>query len=353
MGVEIVRYTEEWTAAVREFNLRLRAGGAAEFAFPESSAPGWMPRMELFVAVEGEAVRGGYILRRQQFWFAGEVREAAHYRLPMSEGVVNRAYAALGLRLVRDAVKREPRLYSLGMGGRERPLPRMLERLGWQVCDVPFYFKVAHPYRFLRQIRVLRTSFARRLLSDLAAFSGAGWLGLRMAGLTRRVPESKYEAPAAFGAPEDGVWEHSRDTYAMLAGRDAATIEELYPACDERFLRVRVGGGWAVALDTAMHGHKQFGDLRVGTIVDGLAPPHGVASVIRAATHMLERRGVDLIVSNQLHAAWGDALRAAGFRQGASNFLLAVSPALAASTGGADAGEFHVNRGDGAGPIHL
>jgi hypothetical protein len=75
--------------------------------------------------------------------------------------------------------------------------------------------------------------------------------------------------------------------------------------------------------------------------------------VIRAATHVLERRGVDLIVSNQLHAAWGDALRAAGFRQGASNFLLAVSPALAASAGGAGAGEFHVNRGDGAGPIHL
>ena len=64
-------------------------------------------------------------------------------------------------------------------------------------------------------------------------------------------------------------------------------------------------------------------------------------------------RGVDLIVSNQLHAAWSLALLDAGFRLGPSNYLLAASPALAACAGTARDDEFHINRGDGDGPIHL
>jgi hypothetical protein len=68
---------------------------------------------------------------------------------------------------------------------------------------------------------------------------------------------------------------------------------------------------------------------------------------------MLEQRGVDLIVSNQLHRAWSAGLIEAGFRKGPSNYLLALSPAFAAAAGSAADHEFHFNRGDGDGPIHL
>ena len=68
---------------------------------------------------------------------------------------------------------------------------------------------------------------------------------------------------------------------------------------------------------------------------------------------MLEQRGVDLIVSNQLHAAWSRALLESGFRTGPSNYLFALSPALAEAAGGANHDQFHINRGDGDGPIHL
>jgi hypothetical protein len=108
-----------------------------------------------------------------------------------------------------------------------------------------------------------------------------------------------------------------------------------------------------VLLDTAMKGHLQFGGMRVGTIVDCLAPPEAAGSIIRAATAVLEDRGVDLIVSNQLHTAWSRSLLNAGFRLAPSNYLLAVSPKLAASAGTARDDEFHINRGDGDGPIHL
>ena len=366
MSLEIVAYTQEMVAAVREFNQRLLRGGAlADQQFPETPDPGWMPGMELHLVVEGSLVRGGYILRRQKFSVGDATLAAAHYRLPLSEGIVNRAYAMLGLRMVRDALSREPRLYALGMGGWDKPLPTMLKRLGWSTCAVPFYFKVIHPGHFLRHIEALRTSPLRRAALDAAAYTGASWVAMKTLALftasARRLPVCAVDLAPGFAPWADEVWVRSRPAYALMAQRDAATLERLYPASDPRFLRVRASGGWAVLLDTQMQGHKQFGDMRVGTIVDCLAPPESAGAVIRAAAGLLEQRGIDLIVSNQLHAAWSGALVESGFRMGPSNYLLAISPALAAAAGGGHGKlklappmvQFHFNRGDGDGPIHL
>ena len=354
MSLEFVPYTEAAVPAVREFNQRLLGGGApADQQFPETPDPGWMPGMELFLAVEGSMVRGGYILRPQSFSVGGDTVAAAHYRLPLSEGIVNRAYAMLGLRMVRDALRREPRLYALGMGAWDKPLPQMLKRLGWQMSAVPFYFKVVHPGRFLRQIQALRTSPLRRAALDLAACTGVGWLAMKALGWARRLPECAVDLAGGFSPWADEVWERSCAAYGLLALRDAATLDRLYPPSDPRFLRVRAAGGWAVLLDTQMQGHKQFGDMRVGTIVDCLAPPESAGAVMRAGTSVLEQRGVDLIVSNQMHEAWGQALGESGFRAGPSNFLLALSPALAPAGVPTGHGHFHLNRGDGDGPIHL
>jgi hypothetical protein len=355
MGIEIVPYLPAHEAAVRRFHQRLAAAGAdPDMRFPEPSGSGWMPGTKLWLAVEDDEVRGGYILRPQAFSFGGETHQIAHYRLPLSEGLVNRAYTLLAVRLVRDALNREAQLYALGMGGWEKPLPEMLKRLNWRMAAVPFHFKAPHPYRFLRQIRALRSSAFGRLACDAAAFSGAGWLALWLAGVARRsTGPAPLEAPASFAGWADAVWESCRPRYAMAAVRDAATLDRLYPPADPRFLRVRAAGGWAVLLDTAMRGHKQFGDLRVGTIVDSLAPPEDAAVVVLAAARILEERGVDLIVSNQLHHAWSSALAKAGFRQAPTNFLIAMSPALAARMEGRADQEIHMNRGDGDGPIHL
>ena len=355
MPLRILPYAPDAVPAVRAFNQRL-AGAAASAGdaqqFPETPDPQWMPGMELFLAMD-DGVRGGYILRRQTFRVGGAALPAAHYRLPLSEGIVNRTYATLGLRMVRDALVREPRLYAMGMGGWDKPLPQMLKRLGWTMCDVPFHFKVVHPGRFLRHIRALRTSPLRRLALNFAAFSGTGWLGMKALGLASRLPPVASDLAPSFTPWADDVWERSRDAYALLAQRDAATLEQLYPPSDPRFLRVRAAGGWAVLLDTQMQGHKQFGDMRVGTIVDCLAPPESAPAIVRAAASLLERRGVDLIVSNQLHADWSGALLSSGFRSAASNYLLGLSPAFAQAAGDAKTGQFHINRGDGDGPIHL
>jgi hypothetical protein len=354
MPIEIRPFSPEWLAALREFNRRLEAIG---MQLPEAPEAEMLPGSRLYLAAEGRDVRGGYILRPQTFSFSGELRRVAHLRLPLSEGAVNRSYARVGPMLIRSAEKTEPLLYALGMGGIDRPLPRMLQAMGWSVIPVPFYFHVVRAARFLRAIRAIRKTRLRAFLMDIAAWTGAGWLLIR--NRQRRHPQPAprrihSEETEDFGPWAEEIWSAAQPEYGMTAVRDAGALQRLYPPREPRFLRLRVNScGWAVLLDTPMQGDQYFGDLRVGTIVDCMADPEsdGPERVIHAARRYLEKRGVDLIVTNQSHAAWRDALRAAGFLQGPSNFLFGASNALAAL--GIPAEEMHINRGDGDGPVHL
>lgn len=334
-------YTPEWKVALAAFNSRIAPTG---FEFPTEFAG------EATLAVEdGREVRGAYILRRQSFLLGGEQAAVAHYRLPLSEGTINRSYAMLGVQLLRHALQRQPMLYALGMGGMDRPLPTMLRAAGWSLQLVPFYFKVVHAQAFLRHIRPLRKTASRRLALDALAFSGAGWAALRLLQ-PRASAAGTAKATSLFGGEEDRLWEACREGYPALAWRDSATLNGWYG--EERFHRLRVGkSGWVVVLDTQMKDDSYFGDLRLGTIVDGLALPGRTGEVVREATAFLEQRGVDLIVSNQSHRSWVEALEAARFRPGPSNFAFAASKALAARIG--DWKLLHMNRGDGDGPLHL
>lgn len=352
MAIEIRPFSPEWRKAVGEFNSRLRSTG---FALPEDPDTEMLPGSSLYIAVEDSDVRGGYVLRPQTFSFRGEPRRVTHFRLPLSEGAVNKSYARVGPLLVCSALKAEPLLYALGMRGFDHPLPRLLGAMGWSVNSIPFYFRVAHPARFLRGIRAARETPWQAALMDLAAWTGAGWLGIRSLQWGRSLRSRRgidWKEEDGFGNWADDVWRSAQAEYAMGAVRDARTLRELYPIGNKRFLRIRVNShGWAVLLDTRMEGDRYFGDLRVGTIVDSMARPEEAASVIHAARRCLEERGVDLIISNQGHAAWSAALRADGFFAGPSNFLFAASKELAAL--GVPTKEMHMNRGDGDGPVHL
>jgi hypothetical protein len=70
-----------------------------------------------------------------------------------------------------------------------------------------------------------------------------------------------------------------------------------------------------------------------------------------AATRFLADRGVDMIMSNQSHAAWVTALESNGFLQGPSNFIFATSKKLTGILGALEqtVTQVHINRGDGDG----
>jgi hypothetical protein len=120
-------------------------------------------------------------------------------------------------------------------------------------------------------------------------------------------------------------------------------------------LKISVPGqvlGFAVIEDRQLSDSDYFGDLRVGTIMDGLALPEHVASVAWHATRALQDLGVDLIVSNQSHPDWCAGLQRSGFLGGPTNYYFASAPQLTKLLADIDPDfrEIHFNRGDGPGP---
>lgn len=368
MGIQIITYGEDFIQAIKDFNSRLSKGGVV-FQFPESP---WMPKLEgreiaqeHFLAVENGVVRGGYILKNQPFWLRGQVKHIGNLQLPLSEGIINKAYRTLGMYLLTDATRRQPLLYILGMGGMDEPLVKMLQAMGWSTRAVPFYFRVVHPARFLRHITYLRTSSVRKGALDALALSDIGWAAIKLV----QAVQCRNRATSALPDVEildefsdwcQRLWDLCKDEYLVTAVRDSASLNVLYPNGNERFIRLKVLAdskviGWAVVLATQMCGDKYFGDMKVGSIIDCFALSQDAELVINSATDYLASVGVDMIVSNQSAHVWCQALHRAAYLRGPSNFIFAASKGLSHLVEPLDANfsRMHLNRGDGEGPTSL
>lgn len=372
MAFVVEPFTRDHIEAVKDLNQRITKGAAPTgFQFPENPTPKWLPAgdgrriyQEYYVLMENGAARGAYALKHQDFTFNGQIRSVAFWHLPLSEGIVNPEYAPVALLMLRHALRGHDLIYGLGFGrNRAGTLARILQTMGWGMCLVPFYFRVNHPTRFLRELRALRERKSRRLLMDMASWTGIGSLGIRMFHKARTHgvgPHVNAEPVARFGSWADDVWEASRPRYGMAAVRDSDSLNMMYPGTDPRFVPLRIERdnaviGWAVILDSQMRDHEYFGNLRVGWIIDGMALPEDAAAVVRAAADTLRDRGVDLIVSNQSHEAWAAGLRRAGFLSGPSNFLFVASTQLKSllQPFPDQVRNAHLTRGDGGGAGYL
>jgi len=372
MSMTIREYTEAMIPEVVRFNERLEACGVPT-RFPTSPIAAWLPKVpgrrlfqEYYLALDGNStVRGAYILKHQEFRLGGQTVSSADFQLPISEGIVERRYARVGVQLLLDALRKQPLLHGLGMGGNDEAITRLLRAAGWNLFSVPFFFRIIRSLPFLRNIAHLRRSALRRSVLDLSAFTGLGWVAVKALHMLRyrrvaRNDSVTVETADEFSGWADELWNACKDQYGMSAVRDSATLRVLYPKEKEKFIRLKVTEdqkviGWAVLLDTQLSDHKQFGNMRLGSIVDCFAAPADAEKVISSARMFLEERGVDLIVSNQMHAAWCKALNAAGFMRGPSNFIFASSKKLTQllKTSGVNSDQMHLNRGDGDGPINL
>lgn len=346
MAIQVVPYTPDRVPAVQAFNRRLREAGS-RWGWYEEPRDAWLPPgpgrpvwRDHYVAVDDEGeVRGAYALKPQAWWIRGEKVVVTDWQGPVSEGVVSRQYNMIGMRLIRDMLKRSPLLYSWGHGEDDEAMLQMLKSMKWLLHPTPFCLKVLHPFRFLRRNRYLRGSAGRRAALDLLAWSGLGWLGLTalFGGLSLRglgVPRADADEVRDFGPWADEQWEQCRPHYRAIGCRDAETMNALLPQDgwpDGIRLRVRAGArdlGWAVVMDHALRGDRRFGDLRVGSVIDCLATPENAPAVVAAATRVLRARGVDIVCSNQSHPAWVGAFARSGYVILRDRRLFAASPAL-------------------------
>lgn len=369
--LKIVPFTSEWSPAVQAFNARLTARGLeASLQFPETPDPEYPVHrpedplyQEYFLVVEDDQVHGGYFLTQERWLIHGQVQVVGNYRLPLSEGLVDPVFRGVSLSILRHALMHQPLMYCLGMGSWDRPLPRSLKAVKWGMFSTPFFFRSLNPSRVLRNLTSLRRSPLRRLIFNTAAATGAGSLGIQAMQSLKMVRGSdtlRVTVANEFSSWAGDIWQRVRGDYLCLAVRDSSILRIRYPREDARFIRLRMDdasgpAAWAILIDTQMSGHHHFGDLRVGTIVDCFGVVDYAGEVVRKAAAELERRGVDLIVSNQSHRVWCHAFRESGFLPGPSNRIMAASPGLAELMAPFDRirSEAHLTRGDAAGPIHL
>jgi hypothetical protein len=367
MALRIESFVAAHVPAVREFNRRMRAGGST-WQFPEDPVPSWLARVadsavyqEFFVALDGEVVRGAYALAHRGAAVGDASLELGAWYLPISEGAVDPRHALVATLLMRDALRRAPLSYGLGMDGMDSQLSKLAAAMKCERRLVPFLVRVEHGGRFAREARALRREAWRARALDLAAFTGLAALGAGLARLALRtgpgLDGATVEQVAEFGPWADELWERCRGHYSFVERRDAATLARIYPVERPRFLRLRVlrgaeAVGWAVLQRAEMRDNPNFGSMHVGRITDVFAAPADAGVVTRAAADALAASGVDVMVSNQLHPDWVAALRRNAFLTGPSTYVFAPTAPLAEAIRAADpAGRrVHVNRGDGDGP---
>jgi hypothetical protein len=346
MELRLVRYTAEWEPAVLRFNGRLQHAGVAPFLLPSHcSPPGALHREHWLVADAEQEVRGGCLLQLQAAWVNGAVCQVANLQSPLSEGLADRRFAALSPWMLRELMRQHPLLYSVGMGGEQMPYPRLLKALRWHVQPVPFFFHVLGGRRVLKNLVPIRQHprlgpFAR----VAAAVPLAADLGFTLLhGVSRR-----RGSRGSSGASSE--WSTIRARYAFAIERTPAALDLLYPEGDSRFVRLQTAGARGVMAISQFNRHKYFGDLRVATLVEALGDPAGAAQLSGIAVRAARELRVDLLVTNQSDPQWGAALRACGWFEHTSNYLVALSPPLSAAIGQRP---IYVTRGDGDGLVNL
>jgi hypothetical protein len=375
MGLRVVLYKASHEPAVRAFNVRLRAADALLFPLPET-APAPNPNMPApgiefrhFVVVDDAGgVRGGYFIRTQPFIARGLVHSVGHYNAPLSEGIVDKRYAAVGAAMLAHALGEQPLLFAMGMGGMLRPLPRMLRAMGWLILETPFFFLVLNGKRFLRNIGPLRGRWERRMAADVLAFSGLG--GLALEGVQRARTRNRFDGRYRqqpiheFSAWADQTWLDSAPQYSLSAVRNADYLRFIYPrkapAIEPLYYGVQLTegdrpAGWVQMLDCHPRDRSYFGEMRVAALVDGVGTPAAIPSLVRSGVEAARERHADVVISNQMHRDWTSALRDAGFWQGPSNYLLALSKGLRKLLEPLEEAipRIHFNRGDGDGRVNL
>ncbi|MBX9604050.1 MAG: hypothetical protein K2X35_23795 [Bryobacteraceae bacterium] len=356
--------------ALERLNRRLEQGSATArvpAAAPTLRAltgPTGLHYRRMLVAVQEDEIRAAAQLVHHRFWVGGEARPFAWIQLPVSEGMVNRAYAMAIVQILRTALKQTPWMLSLGVGSIEEPWARMATSLGWKRRSIPFFFHPVRVPRVLKELRALRRKPWLGTACRLLAASGAGHAGSLVQAIRYGVAAGRRTTKTTlvhrFPAETDDIFSASLAAYPAVAERTAESLNSIYPAGDLRFRRLIVTGresgttlGWAVCCLSRMQDNHHFGDLCVGVLADGFGPPGAARAVMTAAADHLIEAGADVLVANWSHPDWIAAARALGFVSAPSNYLLFASPAASSPLLGADRGAppLHLTRGDSDGVV--
>ncbi|MEQ8691025.1 MAG: hypothetical protein RIC89_09365, partial [Pseudomonadales bacterium] len=256
-------------------------------------------------------------------------------------------------------------LFSLGHGGTEEPIVQMLRKMKWGLWGVPFIFNILRPFAFLCHNKYLRSTPVRGFALDVLAYSGAGYVGIKLLQALTALRNRSASIPLSadvvseFGPWTDELWEKNKGAYSCLAVRDSEMMNTLMPEegwpGGTRLKLTDVAGevaGWAIVHHKRFHDDARFGSMHVGLITDFFGAPEDAASIMAATHAYLVSQNVDMIFGNISHPAWIEGLKSLGYTVLADRRIFALSPQLedALSPKNTIAQGLHLTNMDGHGP---
>ncbi len=356
--------------AVARFNQRLREGGRGEeqitlrIGLPGEAryrSAGFPVYRQMMIAEDGREVRAAVLLYHNNVFIHGRKRDFCWLDMPISEGIIDRRYSLAIVQLLKAVSRYEPFLMSTGAGPEDKDSFRLLSKLDWKHHAVPFFFYPVKVTKVLLGMSYFKKHAKLRYGALLGAYSGAGAAMSGLLALRRRIAGSlsgyEYSVEEAFDDWADRIFEDYLPDYGVAMRSDATTLNILHPPDKPGLTRLRArrkgakrDAGWILVASKQMKNNHHFGDLKVGTLVDGFGRVADAPALVAAGVDHLVETGVDIIVANFSHAAWVEACRHSGMFAGPDNYYHFVSP------GGSplfeDAcplGEIHMARGHSAG----
>jgi len=336
--------------AVARFNRRLREGGRGEEQITlRPSLPGearYRPEgfpvyRRMMIAEDGREVRAAVLLYHNNIFIQGKKRECCWLDMPISEGIIDRRYSLAIVQLVKAVSRYESFLMSTGAGPEDKESFRLLAKFEWRHHAVPFFFYPVKVTNVLLGLSYFKKHTTLRYGALLGAYSGLGAGLSRLLGLRRRIDGvlSVYEhsVEKTFGAWADRIFDDYLLDYGVAMRSDATTLNIMYPPDIPGLTRLRVrrkgakrdarkDAGWILVASKQMKNNRHFGDLKVGTLVDGFGRAADAPALVAAGLNHLAETGVDIIVANFSHAAWTEACYRSGMMAGPDNFYHFVSP---------------------------
>jgi hypothetical protein len=322
---------------------------------------------EKIFCFDDEEIRGGASVKRMTFRVNGSTEEVATWVAPVSEGLVNPDFAMVAPRIEREVRRRFPLIYSTG--ALDSPAGQMMYRGGWYTHPVPFHFAVLRASPFLRNISYLRRGRLLRVVTDVAALSGAGKVGLALLRFAQQcrgqhpdVSNVTIERVEKWGEWVDDVWESVRGKYSLIGDRSRNALEALYPSDNPHFIRLRFKRtgtdqllGWAVVTVSKLKNHNYFGGMVLGSIIDVLALPENAYAAASGTLMSIRESGGDLVVVNHSDCRWNEAFKRAGMMSARTNHFLFLGRELEKRLRPLEENieRFYFTRGDGHGPMNL
>jgi hypothetical protein len=363
--MKLVELSDAYLPAFRQFAREI--GGEATplptaFGY-YGPAEGLEVRQNLLVDERDGAPRvlAAAIVKTQDYVLAGAPVRVSSITYPISLGIVEPRYAAVGMMLMRHILASHPLNYLLGMGPPDvNKTAKLCQALGWQLHPQPYAFMPRRLVPLARKQLGSRPAFGAAL--SAVQLTGAPMVAqaLMKARLGNPGEVSPKEVPA-FGPEHDAWWSAFAPSLGFGLSRNAAQLNALAPGAVPAFRRLVFmrGGrqvGFAVLLIPEPHEARAALGANVATVVDFAADEQLLPNAAAALGRWLWKGKIDAALTNTTHQATLDALTGqAGFRMRDTYSYLALAPALAKmlSSRGIDVGQTMISRIDGDGPIGL